>query len=159
MKNNTKTTVFLIALVVIVIGIIFSIKGGDEKVSPNDALAQHITDTGTIFYGAYWCPVCQQQKALFGRSTRLLPYIECSKPNKQGQTQVCIDAEIESYPTWEFPDGERISGSLSIDFLSERTGFTGELINSSPAVTSEVPAPNLDNPENVEEMIIEITTE
>ena len=32
------------------------------------ALAEHLTNSGAKMYGAFWCPHCQQQKAIFGRS-------------------------------------------------------------------------------------------
>jgi hypothetical protein len=45
----------------------------------------------------------------FGKSAKLLPYIECSSkvPNAEGgydQLQICKDAYITGYPTWEFPN-------------------------------------------------------
>lgn len=88
----------------------------------HDAFAQCLGERGAKFYGAYWCPHCQDQKALLGKSEKLLPYIECSTPNGQGQLQICTDAGIQGYPTWEFSDGERISGVVSLEALSEKTG-------------------------------------
>jgi len=87
-----------------------------------DAFAECLGDRGVIFYGAFWCPHCQEQKALFGNSAKHLPYVECSTPNGQGQLQICIDEGVNSYPTWEFADGERVTGVLPLDVLSERTG-------------------------------------
>ncbi len=40
------------------------------------ALAAHLHDSGARFYGTYWCPACQQQKALFEASANRLPYVE-----------------------------------------------------------------------------------
>src|SRR5205814_3696121 len=61
-----------------------------EPPAPEDpiarALADHLSATGAKMYGAFWCPHCQQQKELFGRSVTRLPYIECS-PNGQGAPQ------------------------------------------------------------------------
>lgn len=87
-----------------------------------DTFAQCINDSGAKFYGAFWCPHCENQKALFGKSEKHLPYIECSTPDGQGQLQECIDANIEGYPTWEFADGERMRGEVSFEALSEKTG-------------------------------------
>ena len=86
-----------------------------------DELAQCITDSGAIFYGAFWCPHCQNQKTAFGDSAELLPYIECSLPSGQGQTDECIAAGIQSYPTWEFADGARVNGEIKISSLAELT--------------------------------------
>lgn len=87
-----------------------------------DAFAQCLSERDAKFYGAFWCPHCIDQKALFGKSEKHLPYIECSPPNRQGQLQACIDAGITGYPTWEFADGERVSGLVPLDALSSKTG-------------------------------------
>lgn len=87
-----------------------------------DQFAQCINDSGTIFYGAFWCPHCQAQKQLFGKSVEFLPYFECSTPDGQSQLQVCTDAGVEGYPTWVFPDGSRIGGEASLQTLAEKTG-------------------------------------
>src|SRR3990167_1997862 len=63
-----------------------------------DSFAQCLEEKGVTFYGAFWCPHCQEQKKMFGNSARLLPYVECSQPDGKTQTQVCIDKKIESYP-------------------------------------------------------------
>lgn len=75
-----------------------------KVLSPTETLAQCLTDSGTKFFGAFWCPHCQNQKQLFGRSAApLLPYVECSTKNGQEQLPICIENNIESYPTWTFP--------------------------------------------------------
>jgi len=89
-----------------------------------DGFAQCLTDKGAVFYGAFWCRHCQSQKKQFGRSARLLPYVECSKPDGQGQLQVCIDKQIKGYPTWEFADGSRLDGEVPLQKLAEKTQCT-----------------------------------
>ncbi|TSC60412.1 MAG: hypothetical protein LiPW15_290 [Parcubacteria group bacterium LiPW_15] len=89
-----------------------------------DSFATCLKDSGAVFYGAFWCPHCQDQKAEFGRSERLLPYVECSMPDGQTETQVCIDKGIKSYPTWEFKDGSREYGKLDFSTLVKKTGCT-----------------------------------
>lgn len=90
-----------------------------------DGFAQCITDSGAKFYGAFWCPHCQAQKRMFGNSEKLLPYIECSTPDGQGQLEICKDAGVTGYPTWEFADGgERLSGEVELSVLAERTACT-----------------------------------
>jgi thiol-disulfide isomerase/thioredoxin len=88
-----------------------------------DQFAQCLKDKGTIFYGAFWCPHCQAQKAEFGNSAKLLPYVECSTPDGQGQTQVCKDAGIVEYPTWQFNASttDRITGDVTLATLAEKT--------------------------------------
>lgn len=87
-----------------------------------DALATCLKDKGAKFYGAFWCSHCQNQKRLFGKSSKLLPYIECATPDGKGQLQTCIDAKIEGYPTWEFFDGSRVSGEVPLADLAEKSG-------------------------------------
>jgi hypothetical protein len=87
-----------------------------------DAFVQCLKDKGALFYGAFWCPHCQNQKAMFGKSAKLLPYIECSTPDGKGQLQTCKDKKIDGYPTWEFADGSRLSGEIPLTQLSEKTG-------------------------------------
>lgn len=87
-----------------------------------DAFADCLKQNGATFYGAFWCPHCQSQKALFGKSAKRLPYLECSTPDGRGQTAVCKDKKIESYPTWEFKDGSRLNGEIPLAQLAEKTG-------------------------------------
>lgn len=108
----------VVLIIALFIGTSFLVKSQPGKY---DAFATCIKDSGAIFYGAFWCPHCQSQKALFGRSAKLLPYFECSTPDGQGQLQVCTDKGVTNYPTWHFPNGEVFSGELSIEELSERT--------------------------------------
>ncbi|MFH1785112.1 MAG: hypothetical protein ABH842_01670 [Candidatus Micrarchaeota archaeon] len=84
--------------------------------------ASCLTEKGVKFYGAFWCTHCEEQKTLFGDSWSLINYTECSTPDGSGQTQVCKDAGIKSYPTWEFSDGSRRVGALPLEELSNKTG-------------------------------------
>lgn len=91
-----------------------------------DAFASCLKDKGATFYGAFWCPHCQEQKQAFGKSTKQLPYVECSTPDGQRQTQECIDIGIRSYPTWFFAtEGtstpERVERVMTLDELSQKT--------------------------------------
>ncbi|MBI4086728.1 hypothetical protein HY416_01965 [Candidatus Kaiserbacteria bacterium] len=87
-----------------------------------DGFAQCLKDKNVIFYGAFWCPHCQEQKAMFGRSKDKLPYTECSTPDGKSQLAVCKDAGVKGYPTWVFADGERLSGPQSLSALAEKSG-------------------------------------
>ncbi len=94
-----------------------------------DDFAKCIKDSGAQFYGAFWCPHCQAQKARFGKSAKYLPYIECSTPDGQSQLQICKDHGITSYPTWFFPNSststpERINTEMELVDLAEKTSCT-----------------------------------
>ena len=86
-----------------------------------DGFAICLKDKGAVFYGAFWCTHCQSQKKLFGTSQKLLPYVECSTADGQGQTQVCIDKKITGYPTWTFVDGTQLNGEIPLQQLADKT--------------------------------------
>ncbi|MFQ5532193.1 MAG: hypothetical protein ACE5ES_06265, partial [Candidatus Nanoarchaeia archaeon] len=65
---------------------------------------------------------CNAQKATFGNSWDKVNYIECSLPGGSGQTAECTREGIQGYPTWEFQDGSRRSGELSLQTLSDLSG-------------------------------------
>jgi len=96
------------------------------------ALADHLTQAGVKFYGASWCPHCQQQKELFGKAARRLPYIECS-PEGQDKplAPACVAADIKSYPTWVFKN-KRIESVLGLKELADETGFKMTTQAASP---------------------------
>lgn len=87
-----------------------------------DAFAHCLSEKGTKMYGAYWCSHCQEQKKMFGGSWDKVDYIECSLPNRAGETAICNQAGITSYPTWQFADGTRKSGTLSLEDLGFFSG-------------------------------------
>jgi glutaredoxin len=109
----------------LIILIVFAVLGSSLFISAQpgrlDSFAQCLKDRGAVFYGAFWCPHCAAQKALFGRSSVHLPYVECSTPDGQGQLQICVDKEITNYPTWIFADGERLTGEIPLQQLAEKT--------------------------------------
>ncbi|MAF80198.1 hypothetical protein CL629_03915 [bacterium] len=88
-----------------------------------DAFAQCLKDEDVTYYGAYWCPNCQNQNQMFGNSKKHLEYVECGVRGAQNQQAAeCNEADIEAYPTWEFSDGERVTGVQDVRFLAEKTG-------------------------------------
>ncbi len=113
----------VVALILIAIGV-FAYMRQVQKNQPSklDSFAVCLKDKGAVFYGAYWCSHCQDQKKLFGNAARLLPYIECSTADGNGQTEECKQKNIQGYPTWRFADGSEESGFLALDRLSAKTG-------------------------------------
>ena len=87
-----------------------------------DAFAQCLAAKQAKMYGAYWCPHCADQKAMFQSSFHYLPYVECGIPGSREEAQVCKDAGIKHFPTWEFAGGERQEGTEPLQFLSTKTG-------------------------------------
>lgn len=123
MKKYSGLLISLAAVILVVGGLVYLSKQKNSTPGQYDALAQCLTDKGVKFYGASWCPHCAAQKAMFGNSMRYVTYVECAVPGNQGgQTQACIDAKIESYPTWEFQDGTRVTGEQQPSALAEKSG-------------------------------------
>lgn len=126
--KNTKGIVIAIIVVIVLIGTVSYASYLDRKATagpgPLDGFTQCLADSGAQFYGAFWCPHCQNQKALFSKSAKLIPYIECSTPDGQGQLPVCKTANITGYPTWTFKDGSRIPGEATLQDLAVKTSCT-----------------------------------
>ncbi len=134
MDKNVK--IFLGVIVVLILGTIATavLRSNSGPSTPADSgkydvLAQCLKDSGAVFYGAWWCPHCKDQKKLFGTSAKLLPYVECyAYPDTKNQLPVCRDKKIEGYPTWELKDGTRIpvetSAGVTLKTLAEKTSCT-----------------------------------
>lgn len=118
MKKYTSGLFLLLFVAVIVGGIVWY----GSRPGQYDKFATCIKESGATFFGAFWCPHCQEEKSYFGSSWTKLPYVECSTPDGTSQTEVCKENKIESYPTWQFKDGSRQTGTLSLDDLSKFTG-------------------------------------
>jgi len=123
--KSIKIKIFFAVIVVLILGVVLTVasKSASQTVSPGkyDTFATCLKDKGSIFYGAFWCPHCNNTKAAFGSSKSLLPYVECSTPDGKGQEKVCKDKGIMGYPTWEFVDGSRLTGEVSLEKLAEKT--------------------------------------
>lgn len=115
-----KKYVWIIVAIVLVLGLIGFLVVEGKKPGKFDTLAQCISDSGAKFYGAWWCQHCQAQKAMFGKSAKKLPYVECQTQGRKA-TEQCTEAKIEGYPTWEFSDSTRQSGKINPDALAAKT--------------------------------------
>lgn len=123
---NKKIGIILGILIVgiVILAAMGIFKSEDKKTLESDivSFADCLKDEGATFFGAFWCPHCQNQKRIFGKkASDALPYVECSTPDGQNQTDACKEAGIQSYPTWEFKDGSRVTGEQSIQELSRKT--------------------------------------
>jgi glutaredoxin len=107
--------------------------------SPNDALAQCLTDKGVKMYGAWFCPHCAAQKEAFGTAFHNVTYVECAAPDKS-ELQVCKDAGITGYPTWVFADGKRLNGEQPLATLAEKAGC------DAPSTSGETASPSAATP-------------
>lgn len=119
-----KNILFIVIAVLILLGIGFLMKSND-KPGKLDSFASCLKDKGAVFYGAFWCPHCRDQKQMFGKSAKFLPYVECSTADGQNQLPLCKQKNITGYPTWDFISGtttQRVGGTVELADLAEKTG-------------------------------------
>lgn len=123
MKRKEQRTTILLAIVVLaaVAGALFYWSKYMKSPGELDNFAACLSEKGAKFYGAYWCPHCQAQKALFGKSKDKLPYVECADSTK-AQADACAEAGIQGYPTWIFADMSSTTGEQTLEFLAQKTG-------------------------------------
>ena len=121
MGTGAGVGLFLVALHLHYSGV-FDPAVGPEKPELR-ALAEHLAANDATFFGAYWCPHCQDQKALFEASADRLPYVECTPEGRGGPVAVeCSRNGIESYPTWIIA-GRRYEGVLTPERLASLSDF------------------------------------
>lgn len=141
-KSSIYVALFVLIFIVAPLGYYFYYQSTPGKL---DSFAQCLGEKKATFYGAFWCPHCQATKRMFGKSARLLPYVECSTPDGNNQTLICKQKGISSYPTWIFADGTTLMGEQTLKALSEKTGCplpsdigatTGVSTSASSAATS-----------------------
>jgi thiol-disulfide isomerase/thioredoxin len=90
------------------------------------ALASHLKQLNTKFYGAYWCPYCHKQKDLFGeQAMKQVNYIECDEKGKNPHPDLCQKAQVSSLPTWEIK-GQKYPGMLSLEELADASDYKGD---------------------------------
>lgn len=89
------------------------------------ALAEHLTAVGARKYGAFWCPHCHDQQALFGREAfRAIDYVECDAQGYEPRPELCQSAGIRSYPSWTI-DGQLYEGVQSLEALAKISNYQG----------------------------------
>jgi hypothetical protein len=87
-----------------------------------DGFAQCLAAKQAKMYGLYWCTHCAEQKEMFDASFKYISYIECGIKGSHLETPVCVAAGAKNFPTWQFPDGQKLEGAQTLQVLSERTG-------------------------------------
>ena len=94
-----------------------------ESTEESIELAKYLNDKGVVKYSAYWCPNCLNQGELFGKQAyKELNVVECARDGKNSQTQLCIDKNIQGFPSWEI-NGKIIIGVQTLKELSNLSGY------------------------------------
>ncbi len=125
MEKKLTWAIVIVVVLVVVGGFYWLWTGEQAKAAKLETFAICIKNSGAEMYGAFWCPHCQNQKAmfntLFGGAADKLPYIECSTPDANGQLDVCKAKGIKTYPTWKFADGSTNEGEMPLQMLADKT--------------------------------------
>lgn len=88
-------------------------------------LAKHLTKIHAKMYGAYWCPHCQAQLAMFGKeASKLLDLTECDPGGKDAKPERCKKERVMGYPTWIIKN-RRYSGTQSLTALANASRYLG----------------------------------
>ena len=144
---NDKSIIGGIIVLLLAIGVMLYATNG-SGVTPKESqtvtasiegvqFAQCLSEKNAVFYGAFWCPHCLAQKALFGSAVSEIKYVECSTPDGNSQLAVCKAKGVQSYPTWIFADGTLVTGEQSFSSLAEKTGCTDPTPGAVSGTTSD----------------------
>lgn len=91
------------------------------------ALAMHLKQTGAKMYGTYWCSSCQRQLQRFGtEAATQINYVECDPAGKNPQTDLCRQANIRAFPTWEINGYLYPPGGMRLETLADFSGYKGQ---------------------------------
>lgn len=100
---------------------VFLVSCSSTSVYQYPSLVSCLQEKKAVMFGASWCPHCADQKKMFGRSAKKMPYFECSKGNTQ--VQECTERGITSYPTWQLNE----EALKALPELAQIDLFNGEL--------------------------------
>jgi len=85
-------------------------------------LARHLTDTGAVMYGLYWCGNSTYQKPLFGDAFKYVNYVECDPSGENANPSLCAQEGITAVPTWKI-GGQFYVGIRFLEELAQLSGF------------------------------------
>lgn len=122
-KNGPRWLWILIVIGVLLAGWAGYYYYSYRNVSTLDDFAKCVSSKGTRMYGAWWCPHCADQKESFGFAFQYVTYTECGiEGETHSMNEQCRNEGIKNFPTWQFRDGHREEGVLSLSDLAAKTG-------------------------------------
>lgn len=92
------------------------------------AFAQALTDSGASFLGAEWSQASTDQRALFEDGSQYLDFIELTNPDRTSNA-IAIANGLNS-ETWDFGNGTRVIGTLTLEEISEASGVAIPVSNT-----------------------------
>ena len=120
-KTNTVRIIIFALFIIAIVVVMSMIVGATSTSSKYTDFSQCLAQKKVKFYGAFWCPHCQAQKAAMGDGAEYLPYIECSNPDRS-PTQACTDAKIEKFPTWVYPNAITVDSAQTPIMCEKQPG-------------------------------------
>ncbi len=87
-----------------------------------DGFAKCLESKQAKMYGLYWCPHCAEQKAMFGKAFRYVPYVECAIKGSHELAPECAAAGVKLFPAWQFGTNKPVPAVFPLEELSEKTG-------------------------------------
>jgi len=118
-KSNARTIATYAVIVLLFTGAYYA--GWYRKNHRYDSFAKCLASRQVRMYGAFWCPHCADQKALFGESFHYVPYTECAVSRSE-LTAECKAKSINLFPTWQFGSNPPKPGELTMSELSTQAG-------------------------------------
>ena len=117
MSNLIRRCLFAIIITIVVISL--TACGVGNKYAE---FAKCLTDNKVVMYGSFWCPHCNSMKNKFGPAVQYINYVECDEQGTDPQPELCAKKKIEYFPTFEFNDSSKLTGEISFEILSQKTG-------------------------------------
>ena len=100
-----------------------ALEQGDVNANPMQlGLAKYLRQRGAVMYGAYNCPHCNTQKAMFGGASAYIDYVECNPAGENANAPLCFSKGVVHYPTWEI-NGNFYEGAKSLQELAQISGY------------------------------------
>jgi hypothetical protein len=87
-----------------------------------DEFAKCLAARQAKMYGLYWCPHCAEQKEMFGKAFRYVPYVECAIKGSHELAPACSAVGVKLFPSWQFGTNQPIEGVFPMQELSDKTG-------------------------------------
>lgn len=135
---------FLLIFGLMIVSTVMLASCGEPHDGKYAELAKCLTKEGVKFYGAFWCPHCQEQKAIFGDDMRYVTYIECDARDPKGKPEQCAEAKIDRYPSWFFPGQGVETGLHQPEALAKKAGcdaaLNGSQQTTKPSGNATAPA-------------------
>jgi hypothetical protein len=112
---------------------------GEVKDGPYAGLAKCLTSKGVIFYGAFWCAHCLNQKKMFGDDMRYIKYVECAEGGEKADPEACKKAGVQRFPSWFFPGQGLTEGEMQPEEMAQKANcpFGGVTATQETAATTQ----------------------